>query len=271
MSDAPLAGLHVLVTRAAEQGAGLADELAARGAEVSSIPLLEFAPPGSWAAADAACDRLAEGGYDAVAFTSANAVGRFLERLLERGHARAWPPAAPVFAVGPRTAAALREHGAAVRDVPDEHRGESLAGTIAEFLGDAEARGARLLLPRAEVANEALPGRLTALGVHVDVAPVYRTVVPDGAAEALRALLSTRPVDLVTFASASAASHFAALLDAPAREGLAGCRFAAIGPVAAQRAASLGFGAAIVPARYTTAALVAAIEDWARARRSRSG
>lgn len=271
MNDAPLAGIHVLVTRAAEQRDALAGELRARGAEVSAVPLLEFVPPSSWDAADAACAALAEGRYDALAFTSANAVRRFVDRLRERGRADAWPPAALVFAVGPRTATALREHGAAVCDVPGEHRGEALAAAIADRLAAAGNRGARLLLPRAEVANEALPALLDARGIRVDVAPVYRTVVPEGAREAVRALFSSRRVDLVTFASASAASHFATLLDASARARAAGSTFAAIGPVAAERARELGFAPAIVPARYTTAALADAIEDWARARDARSG
>ncbi len=255
-----LAGVRILVTRAAEPEERLAAALRARGATVASVPLLAFAPPSSWEAADAAIEALPR--YAAILFTSSNGVARFWDRLQERVGScdlPAFPASASIYAVGPRTADALRARGISAAAIPDEHHGVALAGEVVRRLGSV--RAARILLPRAEVANEQLPDRLRAAGANVDVAAVYRTVVPEGAREALERALDDG-VDVVTFASGSAVSHLVDLLGGPrdSAERLRGARIAALGAVTAARAAALGIPATIVSDGATVEALADALE-----------
>lgn len=265
-----LAGRRVLVTRAAGQAEELAAELAGRGAEVIVVPVLAFVEPASWDAADAALAGLPR--YDAVAFASANAVKRFDARRRERGVS--WPATVRVFAVGPRTAEEIRrlDGAPAPEEIPfprvrapsgaspdpSEHAGEVLARTIALIL--APLAGKRLLVPRAEVAREALVEGLRAEGAEVDAVAVYRTVIPP---EAAAQLSSVGEVDAVTFASGSAVAHVVEILGGSeaARRRFEGVLVSVLGPVTAERARELGLPPQVVAPEATSAALAAALEE----------
>ena len=94
-------------------------------------------------------------------------------------------------------------------------------------------------------------------------ATAYRTVRTDGwSGPELHALLRDRPVDVVTFTSASTVRNFAEILGTESAAALlAATRVASIGPVTAAAAAELGFETTIMPAAYTIPALVEAIAD----------
>lgn len=251
-----LAGRRVLVTRAAGQAEELAAELAARGAEVIVVPVLAFTEPASWDAADAALAGLAR--YDAVAFASVNAVKRFEAR--RRAQGVAWPRATRVFAVGPRTAEELRrlDGAPAPEEIPSPCEGEALALAIAGAL--APLAGKRVLVPRAEVAREALVEGLRAKGAEVDAVAIYRTVIPP---EAAAGLVAVGEVDAVTFASGSAVAHAIEILGGPeaAQRRFAGVLIAALGPVTAERARSLGLPPQVIAHEATAASLAAALEE----------
>ncbi|MGH9083705.1 MAG: uroporphyrinogen-III C-methyltransferase, partial [Acidimicrobiales bacterium] len=102
----PLGGTTVVVTRARHQAGLLSAALAAAGARVVEVPVIDVVDPddGGEALRRAAG---AVGAYRWVAFTSANAVARFLPLLRD---ARALA-GAEVAAVGGATAAALAERG----------------------------------------------------------------------------------------------------------------------------------------------------------------
>src|SRR5256884_9809870 len=121
-----------------------------------------------------------------------------------------------VAAIGPATADALDAGGVRVELVPTGYVAESLVDALA--LRDALG-GARILIPRAATARDALPAGLEALGAQVDVIPVYETVreAGDGGAPAPE-LLAGR-LHAVTLYSASTVRHFVELVGCEA----AGC------------------------------------------------
>jgi uroporphyrinogen III methyltransferase/synthase len=102
-----------------------------------------------------------------------------------------------------------------------------------------------------------LPERLRAAGAEVEVLPIYRTVLPEGSAAAMRSELERGPVDAVTFTSSSTVAHFQAALEG--RPFPAGAVAACIGPVTAASAREAGFPVEVVAAEYTTAGLAAAL------------
>jgi uroporphyrinogen III methyltransferase/synthase len=250
----PLAGCRVLVTRSREQAPELASALREAGAEPVVLPLLELAPPADWAAADAALARLRD--YDALLFTSVNAVRAFAERATARGVGlRGGAP--PVYCVGPSTAAAARSAGLAVQGTPESRfDAEGLLERLAKAL---PPRGRRFLLPRAAEAREALPEGLRAAGARVDCVTVYRTLAAPADAAGLRERLRAGGLDALTFTSPSAAKHFAALLDAEAKAAARRCLLAAIGPVTAEALRNLGLAPDCVAERADGASLVEAL------------
>lgn len=249
-----LAGKRVVVTRPKAQAAGLLRLLAERGAKPIACPAIEIAPLLSYADLDGALARLAD--FDWVVFTSANGVKAVWERL-EAAQALTMA-GKQVAAIGPATAQALARRGVTPAFVPEEY----VAEAIVPGLGDVARK--RVLLPRAELAREALAGLLTSLGAEVHEIAAYRTLPAEVTAEALAAL--REGVDAVLFTSSSTVRFFAQLLKAHGL-GLGGATVACIGPVTAGTARELGWPADVVAPVYTAQGLVVALEQfWAHER-----
>ena len=216
------------------------------GAEVVEFPTIETAPPRSYAALDRAIARLsspASDSFDWIIFTSATGVESFIERLKSRGRDIRELGRASIAAIGPATAARLADYALRAAAVPDEYRAEQIVPAI----GIKRIRGKRFLIPRAEVAREALPEILRDKGAkEVVVAPAYRTVKPKGAQiERMRGLIASGSIDLVTFTSSSTVTNFCDLIGAPASL----LKAAAIGPITAATASERGFEVVVRPAQ----------------------
>ncbi len=255
----PLAGVRVLVTRPRAQAAGMVTRLESLGAEAIVVPTIAIAPPEDSGPFDAACDRI--GTFDWVVFTSVNAVARVAGRLA------AGPGGLPdlagprLCAVGAVTAEALAGHGLRVDLVPDEYRAE---GVIRAMRGEGDLTGARVLLPRGDLARDLLPVELGRAGAEVTAVTAYRTVPADLDRDGpdLRGMLRRRRVDVVTFTSGSSVRNFArAMGERQAAELLRHVEVACIGPVTADAASRLDIATTIMPAESTVPALLEAIVD----------
>jgi uroporphyrinogen-III synthase len=173
--------LRAIVTRPREQAAPLAERLEGLGLEVVLCPLIELEPVGP--------QEVDTTGYDWVVVTSPRGARELAQR--RRGELP------QVAAIGPGTAAALREHGIEPALVPRVSTQEGLAAEFPDPPG-------RVLFAGAEDARPYLGEALDA-----DTVVLYRTRevrparLPEG--------------DLVVLASASAVRVFAALeVDIPA-------------------------------------------------------
>ena len=262
-STRPLAGRVIAVTRAAEQAGALTALLEAAGARVLLVPTIEIGPPDSWAPLDAALADAAE--YRWVIFTSANGVEMVRRRLAGAGHGAEVLAKTRTAAIGPATAAALREWGLSVDVVP----GEYVAEALAERLRPLIRPGDRVLLPRAAETRDLLVRELAAMGARVDEVPAYRTRPAAPAAARLREAILTRSLDVVTFTSSSTVRNCAALFDpGELARLLAGVHVACIGPVTRATAAEFGLEVDIVPGAYTIPALAGAIAAYFETQRS---
>lgn len=238
----PLAGLRVIVTRAADQAAPLKQRLHELGTEVLLCPTLRIRPVRSWKTVDAVLRDLAH--YDAVVFTSQNTVPLVFARLRELGiDARAFA-GLRVAAVGDATAETLQRHGIKADWIAGEFTTAALAARIARELPP----GARVLHPGADKRSPHLEAGLRKHGIHVRNADVYVIARPSKRPKLTRA-------DLVTFASAQTVRNLAAMtkLRPPA---------VCIGPVTAKAARRCGFRVVAVAKPHTLAGLVEAIVQW---------
>lgn len=260
-----LAGRRVLVTRPQEQSDGLVRDLTELGADVVAIPMVRITPPADPGPLHGALGDLARYGW--VAFTSANGVARTFEVLASLGRDARSFGGVRIVAIGPATAARLTDFGVRADVVPAEYRGERVAEAI---LADIDTQGvardaARVLVPRAEVAREALPLLLRDGGVRVDVVSAYRNegASPEGARELAR-LVEARALDVATFTSPSTFEHAVEVVGV---EALRGIELAAIGPITADAIRARGLEPSVVARDYTTAGLVHALVESVQARR----
>ena len=250
----PLFGRRIVITRATEKVSLFARELRALGAEALEFPTIETVAPDSYATLDAQIVRLDS--FDWIIFTSATGVEAFVQRLRTLGKDIRAMGKARIAAIGPATAEAMKHYAIIVDAIPTEYRAEA----IIDAIGLDKIRGARILIPRAQVAREVLPQLLHERGAaEVVVAPAYKTIVPSrGALDRMREYLSAGGYDLIAFTSSSTASNFVEIAGKPNP----GTKAAAIGPITAATADKLGFEVVVKPREYTIPALAAAIRDY---------
>ncbi|WP_303815196.1 uroporphyrinogen-III C-methyltransferase [Selenomonas ruminantium] len=252
LSQRPLFGKRILVTRARSQASKLTAKLENLGAEVIEAPAISMADPAdNYAALDKAIDHVAD--YHWLIFTSANGVGRFFARLFKAGKDARALGYAKIAAIGSATAEKLKQYGLVADVIPQEYRAEG----VVEALKGKLPPHAKILIPRAEEAREVLPDTLREMGAEVEVAPAYRTVCGQVDGEALVAELKEGRIDMVTFTSSSTVKNLVNIIGSA--DVLKEVKTACIGPVTADTAKSLGIEPDIIAKEYTIDGLVEAI------------
>ena len=249
----PLFGKRVLVTRTRAQAGELSSLLRGRGAEAIELPAIETHPIEDYGELDRALGRVSS--YDWVIFTSVNAVNVVFERMDGLGvDARAFGQA-KVGAIGPSTAASLRQRGIVADFVPDTFTSDA----VIEGLKALGFIGGHVLLPRADIASDALSNGLSALGATIDDVAAYRTVTPRDSIARAKDILS-EGIDIATFTSSSTVTNLSNLVNGNLG-GLSRAIIACIGPVTAATARELGLNVDIVAREHTVVGLVEALES----------
>lgn len=225
----PLAGLRVVVTRAAEQSTELNDRLTEAGARVQALPLLEIVPPADERPLERAATELAL--YQWLVLTSANAVDALLERA-----GGTLPAALRVAVIGERTAAALAAWEITADLVSPRSSAEGLAEALAPRLGRQE----RVLLPQAADARPFLRQSLSQAGAEVVAVVAYAKRIPIGAAEKAALIFATGDLGWVTFTSPSTANNLATILGHAWEARRAGLRALSIGSITTAALEGLG-------------------------------
>ena len=241
----PLAGLSVLVTRPRHQAGALSALLRGAGALAVELPVIEIVPV-EQSELQQLLRNVAD--YDWLVFTSVNTVTVIAPQLVNQ------MPLPNIAAIGDATASALRDQGLKVDLVPETFVAESVVDALVE----RGVAGSRVLLPRAEVARDALPDGLRAAGATVDVVSVYQTRRARNVSPQVLASLQAGEIDVVTFTSPSTVTN---LLELTGGTLPAVTRVACIGPVTAEAARDAGVRVDIVAETYTVPGLVEALID----------
>ncbi len=253
----PLFGKGVVITRPEPQAESFAALLHEQGARAIHFPTIQIVPPESWTALDDALEHLDD--YAWIIFTSANGVRFFFQRLQEQGRDIRALKNIRISTIGPATAVILEKMGVKVDLVPKEYISE---GVVKAFQGQ-DIRGARILLPRAEMARDVIPAGLEKMGARVDVVTVYRTISSGRRPEELDSLIKEGKVDVITFTSPSTVTCFQEIMGRdyvlPPR-----VKIAAIGPVTAAAVHKAGLKVDILQETYTIEGLVAGMQDFFR-------
>ncbi|MHB8590068.1 MAG: uroporphyrinogen-III synthase [Candidatus Dormibacteraceae bacterium] len=256
MSRRPLHGRRVLITRARHQVDPFRRELVDLGASVVEIPTIEIQPMPMDERVHKAISHLEVTAL--VIFASANAVDIFFQMLLASGKDARALHGSKICAIGQETAESLERHGLRPELITSEYTAEGLAKALEGW----EMDGMHVLVPRAEVARDALPSLLANRGAEVEILPVYRAMCPAGTGDALLRLFNAEGVDVITFTSSSTLYNFVRAFPEDRLPAVLGdAEIACMGPVTADVARKLGLTVSIVAREYTTHGLVQAIAE----------
>jgi len=253
----PLLGKRILVTRARHQASSLSQLLAEHGAEPIELPAIDIQPIADSTELDQAISNLKH--YHWIIFTSTNGVAAFWQRLNNQKLDSRALCGLQIGAIGPATAEALEAQGVTPDYVPETYTTEGiLAG-----LGHRDITGQRFLLPRADIADKDLVQGIRKQGAEVHEVAVYRTVLANESIVAVKRMLVSGEIDVITFTSTSTVTNLvAAFKGEPLLINQA--KIACIGPKTAEAATRAGIKVDILASEQTIAGLVGAIEEYFR-------
>ncbi len=252
----PLFGHRVVVTRTREQASQLARELSERGAEVLEIPTIKIVPPADFNPLIESITSIGE--YNWIVFTSPNGVTAFFDYFFKAYDDLRCLGMVRIAAVGPATAARLKELHLRVDAMPEEYVASKVAGAIAKV---DELENLRILCMRAQVAQPDLVIQLESKGAIVDDVACYQTVPETEDRNGAAARLLEEGADWVTFTSASTVEHFHARFDLPKlRAAFPGLKTLSIGPETSKALTALGVTPDHEAKPHTIDGMVASLE-----------
>ncbi|MBI5772812.1 MAG: uroporphyrinogen-III C-methyltransferase [Verrucomicrobia bacterium] len=252
----PLFGRRIVVTRTREQASQLSRQLLELGADVLEIPTIKIVPTSKL---NLLADALLElNSYDWLVFTSPNGVTAFFEIFFKAFDDLRDIGGVRIAAVGPATAAKLKELHLKVDLMPEEYIAASIAKAFAKY---ESIENLKILLARAEVANADLPKALEEMGAIVDDIPCYQTVPETDDANGAAAKLLEGGADWITFTSSSTVENFHARFDLPKLlKQFPQIKTASIGPETSKALAALGLTPTVEARQHTIEGLVKVLE-----------
>lgn len=256
----PLFGKRIVVTRTRQQASELSGRLEALGAEVVEFATIRIEPPEDLTPLRQSVRNLEH--YDWIIFTSANGVESFFRELHLQGFDSRRFGTLKVCAIGPATSFKLAERGIAADLMPEKFVAEAVLDAFSET---EDLQGKRILLPRADIARDALPAGLEKLGAKVDQVEAYRTVIDDRLAGKVPEKLEKGEVDMVTFTSSSTVTNFCKLMGPSRLKQIKGLMYlASIGPITTETIRANGLSEDVAAEVHTIPGLVEVIVEFFR-------
>jgi uroporphyrinogen III methyltransferase / synthase len=251
----PLFGKRIVITRSRLQMQKFSQKLSELGADVLEIPAVKSVAPDN---KNDIVDALLElNSYDWLVFTSANGVAAFFDLFFKRFHDLRDIGGAKIAAVGPRTAATLRELHLQVDAMPEEFIGRKIAEALTKH-GSIENE--KICLLRAEDANSDLPRALEEFGAIVDDIGVYKTVAETEDFLGATKKFLDHGADWITFTSASTIEFFHKRFDLPKLlKQFPQMKIASIGPETSKAIRGLEIAPTAEAKEHTTDGLIAAL------------
>ena len=220
------------------------------------IPTIKIVPPKSDKILREAIDGIGE--YNWLVFTSPNGVDHFFRVFFEIYHDIRDIGGVKIAAIGPVTAARLEALHLQVDLQPKESVAEAVIKTFDE---QADIENEKLLLPRGDLARDALREGLEALGGIVDNVECYCTVPETADATGNVARLLAEGADVITFTSGSTVENFCNLVDlAGLLKKFPRLKLASIGPITSQAIRQRGFTVGAEAARQDMESLTEAVK-----------
>ena len=244
----PLLDKTVLVPRGENQAKSFSQLVERYGGIPIEIPLLSFRPIEKNQCLNDAL--LALNTYDWIIFTSNVTVETFFSFLKKEGIGEAFPK---IAVIGKKTGEVLTEMGLTPQFVPSAYVAEAF---VEEFIPLIDM-GARVLVPKGNLAREYIARALTEAGAHVDEVVIYETYMPAESRVKLAGMLADQQLDILTFTSPSTVDHLMAVVkEYGLNEQLRNCIIGCIGPITEKKLRAYGLTVHASPEEYTVKEMI---------------
>ncbi len=252
----PFFGQRIVVTRTRDQASELSRQLLERGADVLEIPTIKIGPPTN---VQGLMDGMLElNSYDWIVFTSPNGVTSFFEYFFRGFEDLRDIGGVKIAAVGPATAAKLKELHLKVDLMPSEYVTSKIADAFEKF---ESIENLKILLLRAEVANPELPKKLEQMGAIVDDVACYKTSPETEDLNGAAAKLTEGGAHWITFTSSSTVENFHSRFNLPELlKKHPNTKLVSIGPETSKAIVALGLQPAVEAKPHTIDGMIKALE-----------
>ncbi len=254
----PLFGQRVVVTRTRQQASVLSSQLTELGAEVLEIPTIRIEGPDDKITLKDGL--LGLGSYQWLIFTSPNGVERFFDYFFKAFDDIRDIGGCRIAAVGPATAAKLKDLHLNIDLIPDDYTAAGVAKAFRKS-DDYTIENENVALFRAQVANPELPQALKKLGAIVDDIPIYKTVPETEDVTGVVSIMEESGADWITFTSSSTVENFNARFGIVQSLEQHGMKPVSIGPETSKALRDLGVEPAIEASTHTISGVVAALRE----------
>ncbi|MDP1536788.1 MAG: uroporphyrinogen-III synthase [Burkholderiales bacterium] len=251
MAEKPLAGLHIVVTRAREQAVDLAKRIKQLGGKPLLFPLLEISAADTAGALRELAKELAS--YDLLIFISPNAVKYGMASL------GALPRTVRAATVGQGSARALREAGVTDIIVPGGNFDSEALLAMPQM---QNVSGWNIAILRGDAGRELLGDTLKQRGAKVEYIPCYQR---SKARFDSKGLLDTAP-DAISVTSSEALAHLGESVDESAKSRLTAIPLFVPHPRIAEAAQQHGWRQVIITGSGDDG-LLTGLMVWAQAKR----
>jgi uroporphyrinogen-III synthase len=205
MTDTPLAGLSIVVTRPREQAVQLQQHINKLGGNAILFPLLDISPPADTSSLQAVLAHLAD--FDLTIFISPNAVQYGMSAIQNTG---GLPAKLRVATVGQGSAKALRDAGVDDVIAPQERFDSEALLALPQLQNVSDWK---IAIFRGDGGRELLGDTLKQRGATVEYVTCYQR---SKARHNIDALLNPTP-DAITLSSSEALNHLWEMLDTSAK------------------------------------------------------
>ncbi|GMQ83529.1 MAG: uroporphyrinogen-III synthase [Gammaproteobacteria bacterium] len=233
ISNAPLEGVGVLVTRPAAQAGTLCELIEQQGGTAFRFPVLEIVKPADPQAVTRFSERLDT--FDWAFFVSANAVNMALPVILER---RAWPESVRIAVIGKRSAEELQRFGLEA-DLLPQRRFDS-EGLLA-MPPMQQVNGQRCVIFRGGGSRDLLASTLRERGARVEYVEAYRRIHPHADSSAVLARWRAGQINIVLVNSVESLKNLAEMLGSAGKSLLMATPLLVVSERLAVAARQLGF------------------------------
>jgi uroporphyrinogen-III synthase len=247
----PLQNKQVMIPRGKSHAKSFSELVVRHGGIPVEIPLIAFRPV-------AATEELLEilnniHKYDWIIFTSNVTVETFFSFVNT-------PLALPKIAViGEKTRQVLGKFGTAADFTPGHYVAEDFVHEFSPLIPS----GARILIPKGNLAREYIASSLKKQGKIVDEIVIYETYLPESSTTKLIDMLKNGKLDILTFTSPSTIDHFMEIVkENRLQYKLDSCVVGCIGPVSKRKAEEWGMTVHAAPEKYTVEEMLKSIIEY---------
>lgn len=205
-TDQLLKGLHIAVTRPAEQAKNLCAAIAQHGGVAIEFPLIAVSALEDYRQFEAQITQLDHTDY--AIFISSNAVDFAMPKVLQ--HFRTLPQQLKFAAIGPQTAQALHHYGVKHVCIPEGRYDSEALLACPEF---QDVQNMTIAIFRGIGGRELIADTLRARGAHVYFAESYRRVNPQHDTQRLNHLWQQHILDAVVVTSSEAMRYLLAMAE----------------------------------------------------------